>query len=159
MSLFRSLLLLLVPLALCACGFTPVYAPGGTGAAVQGQIEVNEPETRNAYLLTQRLEERLGRASEPKYTLTVDVRARREDIAVDQEGTITRFNLTGEADYVLVELETGRVLTSGTADNFTSFSTTGTTVSQLAAERDAQKRLMVLLADQIAVRVLSTDVS
>ena len=159
MWLFRNLLILATSLALCACGFTPVYGTGGTGTALQGRIEVNEPNTRDGFLLTQRLEERLGRTETPEYTLTVSVRSGTEDLAVDSEGTISRFNLIGVADYTLVDQNSGRVLTSGTVNNFTGYSASGTTVSQLSAERDAQERLMVLLADQITIRLLSTDLS
>ena len=34
--------------ALCACGFSPVYAPGGTGDRLQGRIAVQAPDTLNA---------------------------------------------------------------------------------------------------------------
>lgn len=159
MSLLERCSLLLAPLVLCACGFTPVYGTGGSGSSLQDRVEVSEPDTRNAYLLTQRLEERLGRTPTPSYRLTVDVTSTEEDLAVDSEGVITRFNLIGQAEYVLVKEETGQVVTSGTVSNFTSYSATGTTVSELAAERDAQQRLMVLLADQIVIRLLSADLS
>ena len=159
MWLFKNLLFLVASLALCACGFTPVYGTGGTGTALQGRIEVNEPSSRNGFLLTQRLEERLGRTETPEYKLTVNVRSFTEDLAVDSEGTISRFNLIGAANYSLVDQTSGQVLSSGTVNNFTSYSASGTTVSQLSAERDAQERLMVLLADQITIRLLSTDLS
>jgi LPS-assembly lipoprotein len=48
---------------------------------------------------------------------------------------------------------------SGSVDNFTSYSATGTTVATLAAERDAQERLMIQLADQIFVRLASAELS
>lgn len=159
MSLFDRRAVLLAPLALACCGFSPVYQTGGSGNTLQGNIEVVEPETRDAFLVTRRLEERLGRAANPVYRLTLEVRSDEEDLDVDREGTITRFNLLGEADYALVELDTGRIVVSGSVDNFTSYSATGTTVSELAAERDAQQRLMTLLADQILIRLLSADLS
>ena len=95
MSLFDRRFLLCLPLALAACGFTPVYGTGGTGSRLQNNVEVAEPETRDAYLLTRRIEERLGRASVAAYKLTLTVDTDEEDIAVDQAGDITRFNLLG----------------------------------------------------------------
>ncbi|MGZ2255865.1 LPS assembly lipoprotein LptE [Roseobacter sp. A03A-229] len=157
MLLFSRKLLLTLPLVLAACGFAPVYAPGGSATELQNNITVSEPDTRNGFLITQRIEERLGRAVDPEYQLALTVSSRQESLAVDREGNITRYNILGRADYSLVEASTGRVITSGRADNFTGYSAAGTTVATLAAERDAQRRLMVLLADQVVTRVLVAD--
>jgi LPS-assembly lipoprotein len=150
-------LLLILPFALAACGFQPVYGPGGSGGTLQGQLEVSEPDTRDAFLVTQRLEERLGRAGDPTYSLDLTVRSEKDGLAVNREGNTTRFNLLGEADYALTDTRTGQIVTSGSVDSFTGYSATGTTVATLAAERDAQQRLMVILADQIVARLLTTE--
>lgn len=159
MSSYSRRALICLPLALAACGFTPVYKAGGAGSSLQNRIEVSEIDTLDSYLVTRRIEERLGRSTSPTYRLTVDVDSKREGLAVNSESNINRFNLVGTAQYVLVEQATGRIVTSGNVNNFTGSSATGTTVATLAAERDARERLMALLADQIVVRLLSTDLS
>lgn len=159
MSLFSRRSLLFVPLALAACGFSPVYGTGGTGGRLQNQVEVSEPNDTNGYLITRRLEERLGRSGAPTYKLTLNVSTERDSLAVNTESNTNRFNLIGEARYVLVEQATGRVVTSGTVDNFTGSSATGTTLATQAAARDARERLMILLADQIVTKLLSADLS
>ena len=159
MSLFNRRAFLCLPLIVAACGFAPVYGTGGSGEKLQNTVEVVEPDARDAYLLPRRIEERLGRASIPAYKLTLSVTSEAESIAVDRGGNINRFNLLGEAEYALIEQSTGRVVTSGNVENFTSFSATGTTVSELASERDAEKRLMTLLADMIVLRLQSADLS
>ncbi|MGA9250835.1 MAG: LPS assembly lipoprotein LptE [Roseobacter sp.] len=159
MSSFKRRTILLMPLALAACGFTPVYGTGTNGGALQNSVEVVEPNDDNSYLLTRRLEERLGRATVPTYRLNITVRSEREALAVNTESNINRFNLVGIADYALIDQSTGRVVTSGRVNNFTGSSATGTTVATLAAERDAQRRLMTLLADQVVVRLLSADLT
>ena len=159
MSLFSRRTLLCLPLALAACGFTPVYGPGGSGGTLQNNIEVIEPDTRDAFLVTRRIEERLGRAAVPTYKLSLSVTSSEEDLAVDREGNITRFNLLGETEFALVEQSTGRIVSSGSVSNFTGYSATGSTVATLSAERDAQQRLMTILADQIITRLLSADLS
>jgi LPS-assembly lipoprotein len=83
----------------------------------------------------------------------------REKLDVNTESDINRFNFIGVANYALVEQSTGRTLVSGKVDNFAGASQSGTTVASLAAERDARQRLMVLLADQITVRLLSADLT
>jgi len=55
-----------------------------------------------------------------------------------------------------VEQASQTVLTRGTLSNFTSYSTTGSTVSTRAAEIDAEERLARALADEMVTRLLGT---
>jgi LPS-assembly lipoprotein len=156
MSLSDRRAFLLLPLALAACGFTPVYAPGGTASALRGRVRVKAPEDRNAYLLVQELEQQLGRATAPAYDLTFDVTTVAEGQAVTAEGDITRYSLLGQVKYELRPTGSDQVVATGSVDNFTGYSATGTTVEALAAERDAQERLMKILADQVVTRLYAT---
>lgn len=132
-----------------ACGFEPVYGPGGTGSALQNQVLVDRPIDREGFLLVRQLEERLGRAADPIYGLSVDLRVAQEDRAIDPDGDIRRFHLIGVATYTLRETATGTVVRTDTINNFVGFSATGTTIATLAAARNAEERLMTILADQI----------
>lgn len=143
----------LAPLALSACGFTPVYSSGGTGRALQNKVLVKAENSRNNYLLVRELEERLGRANAPAYDLTLTITTEQQGLAIDRAGNTRRFNLLGKVDYVLTDLASGNVTTSGSVNSFTGYSATGTTVATLAAETDAQERLMNILADQITTRL------
>jgi LPS-assembly lipoprotein len=69
----------------------------------------------------------------------------------------SRFNLLGSVAYSLRDLSTGATLTTGEVTSFTGYSATGTTVAVQAAERDAEARLMVILADQLLTRLLAAD--
>lgn len=152
---FRALILMLPLLA--ACGFTPVYGPGGTGSALQNRVLVTAPEDRNSFVLTREIETRLGRANNPAYGLDVTITTTEERLAIDREGNTTRFNLVGVADYALRDTASGQIVTSGTVENFTGYSATGTTVATLAGEQDAQDRLMTILAEQIVTRLYAAD--
>ncbi len=154
MSSFNRRSLLLTPLALAACGFTPVYGPGGTGSKLQNQVLVAAPDDRDTFLLVRRIEERLGRAGTPSYTLSLTLQTRQEGLGIDPDGNIDRFNLVGVAGYALSDT-TGTVLTSGTVNSFTGYSATGNTTVSLASERDARERLMIILGDQITARLLA----
>ena len=134
---------------LAGCGFEPVYGPGGTGSALQNRVLVDRPVDREGYLLVRHLEDRLGRATDPAFSLSVDLRLVQEDRAIDPDGDIRRFHLIGRAAYSLRESGTGEVVRSDVVNSFVGFSATGTTVATLAAKRDAEKRLMTILADQI----------
>jgi LPS-assembly lipoprotein len=153
----RSLLLL--PLALAACGFTPVYGPGGTGQSLQDNVSVADPVSRNDYYLVRRLEERLGRTDEGAYSLQFATGISIQGLALDPAGNIDRYNVVGATEYNLREKATGRIVTSGVVENFTSYSATGTTIATRASSKDAEERLMVILADQIVTRLLVADLA
>ena len=157
MSSFSRRFVLLAPVALAACGFTPVYAPGGAGDALRGQVLIKAPEDRDTFLLVRDLEQRLGRSAAPRYGLDLVIDVTSEGLAVTAGGDITRNNLVGKAKFALRDLETGTTLHEGTVDNFTGYSATGSTVETLAAERDARARLMTILADQITTQVYATN--
>lgn len=152
----RRTILMLLPAALAACGFAPVYGPGGAGTALQGRIEVAAPQGENAYVLVRELESRLGRAAQPDYRLTYDLRTVTQGQAVTASNDTTRYSIVGTVDYKLTRLSDDRVIASGQVRNFTGYSATGTTVETLAGENDAQERLMTILADQITAEILST---
>lgn len=68
---------------------------------------------------------------------------------------ITRYNLRGDVTYALRDLESGTVLSTGKVEHFTAFSASGSTVATESAERDAEARLMVILADGIVTRLMA----
>lgn len=147
---------LLAVVALAACGFSPVYAPGGPAAALQGRILVAEPDDRDAFDLVARIEERLGRAAAPDLALSYAIATDEVGVAVSPTNAITRFNVTGSVDWALRDIATEQVLAEGRAHGFTAYSATGTPVSTRAAGIDARRRLMRMLADQIVTRLLAT---
>ena len=146
----RSLLVSGLALAgLAGCGFTPAYAPGGSGARLQGNVAANAPRSRAGYLLLQRIEERLGRNDAAPLILSTDLALTRVDVGVTSGDETTRTRIFGAATWRLQAASDGAELASGTVENFTAFSTTGSTVATAAAERDAEARLMIILADAV----------
>jgi len=152
----RRLFLLAGLAALAGCGFAPAYGPGGGGATLRGQIEVAEPDTRAGYLLTRDLESRLGRSSMARYALAPEITLDTEAIAIDRRNVAGRFNILGSVRYALTDRQTGETVTTGTVDSFTAYSARGTPVATRVARRDAETRLMTILADQIVTRLLAT---
>lgn len=160
MSLFsRRFILLAAPATLAACGFEPAFAPGGPASRLQGAVRVDDPKGRPGYLLTRHIEERLGRGELQRYGLSYSIALSEEAIAITDDNVTTRFNLLGSVKYALRDLESKAVLVTGTADSFTSYSASGTTVATQAAERDAEARLIVILADQIINRLTAEAAS
>lgn len=156
LSFSRHLIALTTLLLIAACGFTPVYGPGGAGTELQNTILVDEPKDQDSYLLTQRIEERLGRGSNAVYGLKVNMTVRETGIAINSQGDTDRYDILGVAQYTLRDLKTGGQVTNGTVNSFSAYSATGNAAATLAAERDARERLMIILADQIVIRLIAT---
>lgn len=144
---------LLGVLALGACGFAPVYGPNGTGSSLRGEVSIETPSTVAGYRLGTALIERFGPAADVRYVLSVRLSSRRNAAAQTIVGDTTRFDLTGVAQWSLVDT-TGVEVAKGEAQTFTSYSATGSTLATQTAERDARERLSLALADIIVADVV-----
>lgn len=138
-----------------ACGFTPVYGPGGAGTRLQGQVRVADPVTADDYVFLRRMTERLGPAESGRYELNYSLRVAVVPQAITADEVTTRFSLNGTAAYRLTDSTSGATVAQGEVSNFTSHSTVGTVVATSAAEQAARARLAVMLADQVATRLLA----
>lgn len=147
--LSRRLFLALALGGLAGCGFVPAYGPGSGAAELRNTTIYRAPASLEGFTLRGRLEERLGVPDAAAYLLDVDLAIDPAPVAVNTEREITRFTLSGTADWTLTETGSGASLGSGRVGTFTGYSTTGTTVATLAAEEDARRRLAVLLADLV----------
>lgn len=156
MSSFDRRSLILLPLALMACGFSPAYAPGGAASGLLGSVRVDGPDTKSGFDLVERLEERLGLPESPRYRLAYSIRTEAQQVGITPDNTIQRFHLTGEVDWSLFSLASGARVAGGTVENFTAYSATGSTVAALTAEEEAGLGLMRMLADQIVTRLIAS---
>ncbi|HOZ33243.1 MAG TPA: LPS assembly lipoprotein LptE [Tabrizicola sp.] len=159
MSSYSRRFILLMPLALAACGFTPAYAPGGGADRLLGTIWVQDPTDKNGFDLVERLEERLGRPENIRYDLTYTITTEAVGVGITTENQITRYNLKGAVEWTLTDRASGARVAGGRVQNFTAYSATGSTVAGLAAEEDAAFRLMRILADQITARLIAAAAS
>lgn len=151
----RGALALIAAGMVSACGYSPVYAPGAQAHALRNAVLVDAPTNKDAFDLTRRIEERLGRATAPRFGLNVVLDTAASSLAIDDDNDVTRYTLAGQADYALRDLDTGRVVLSGRVDTFSAYSATGSTVTTRAAEIDGRRRLMVMLADLIVTDLLA----
>jgi LPS-assembly lipoprotein len=145
--------LILSALALGACGFRPVHAPGGAGAALQGQVRAADPATRAEQQFVAALEDRLGRADRARFDLAYVLTVTPIEGGRIQGLGATRIVLAGGLDFTLTEggLERAR----GRVSAESAYSTTATQLAALTAEDDAQARLMQMLADALISRLLA----
>jgi LPS-assembly lipoprotein len=149
---------LALPAVLAACGFTPAYGPAGPAQGLQGRIRAADPGDKNGFDFVTAIEARFGRSKDPRYALAYTITTQSVGVGFATDTTITRYNLKGRVDWSLTDTESDTRIAGGTAENFTSWSATSATVAAVAAEQDAAKRLMVILADQIAAEILAASV-
>ena len=146
-------------LSLGACGFTPVYGTGpeGQGSDLRGRIDVAIPDDEEGFALVKRLEDRLGLPQAADMALLADIRITEDSVGFLPDGEISRFNVIGRVDWRLTRVGDGALVASGSERSFTSYSATSTTVATTFAQRDARRRLMVILADRIVTDLLARD--
>lgn len=154
--------------ALVGCGFTPAYGPNSAASALRGSVIVDAPTNRDTFDLVTQLERRFGQPVAPRYALSYNLSIREDGVGVTPEQEITRFNVLGQVTFSLRDTSSGAVLSSGSVDTFTGYTAgaidvtaspprTSSTISTLAAKRDAHARLMLTLADQIVARLIATS--
>lgn len=158
MITLRALFLFLATAALSACGFKPIYATTGeAGGAINRQIEISAvtaPEYLHPFVqkaLNDRLILNDGRA--PAYQLSVNVTERAEQLAVQIDATVTRYNYRLYGAYVLTDNATGEKII-GNARAVTSYNIVSSQYSTLYAERTAQEKAARMLAEEIERDIL-----
>jgi len=152
----RRAVLLLGLGALSACSLAPVYGPAGAGPLLQNRIRPDDPATEAAHAFVARLEERLGRAPAPAYRLAYTLSTRSETAAATPVRSASRIRLMGTATLTVRDAASGAELHADKVEAFTAYSTTDTPLATRAAAEDAERRLMAMLADQAAMRLLAT---
>jgi LPS-assembly lipoprotein len=156
MSSFNRRTLILMPLALAACGFTPAYGPKGPASGLIDQIRIGDPTDKNSFDLVERLEERLGRTSAGRYDLSYTITTDTSGVGIATDNSTTRYQLYGTVEWSLTERATATRVTGGKATGFTSYSATASTVAALSGEENAALRLMHILADEIVTQLVAT---
>ncbi len=136
-------------LTLSACGFEPVYGPGGSASTLRGRIEIAAPADEEGFALVKRLEERLGQPDSADLGLIADIYITEEAVGFLGDGTISRYSVSGRVDWRITRLDDNAEVMTGSERSFTSYSATSTTVATIVARRDARRRLMVVIADRI----------
>ena len=107
--------------------------------------------------MRERLTERLGPATAAAYRLEINLKLTRTGVALTQQNVTTRFDVIGTAEYTLGPLDGGPPVASGVVRTITGYSAPEfgdrLGLRRRAAERDAERRLAIDLADRILQRL------
>ena len=148
-----------VPLAalmLAGCELRP--AADADPLDMLGAIEVSVPGNRKEFLLEGLLVTGLGGPSgNPEYLLTVNLSTGDRKAGIKGHGGLDRIALEGEAAYELIRSIDGETVASGVVTGSASFSNVGMAGQDASARRDAEDRLMAVIADRLRTRLLITS--
>ena len=148
----RATLLGLVGLG--GCGFSPALGTDGPAQALRDQVAVSAPDTVAGFRLRTAIGDRLGRGEGGAFQLAVVLNDTRAPAAVTEDGDTTRFDLIGQAEWVLTSTNTGATFDQGSVRSFSSYSATGSTVATQVAADAAAARLSRSLADLIVADLI-----
>jgi len=141
--------LIALALVLPACGFQPVYAPGGSATFASGNITVEQIPGRSGYKLRRALQQELA-AGLPNLNESARLEVKLNEnllrLAIKPDGAAARSSVTAEAVYILsTESKSFR----GNSDTEISFSVPDASYGDIAAQTSATDRAMRQLASRI----------
>ncbi len=150
------LLALSLMLVLGACGLSPMYAGGSSGAVASGlgAIQVAPIPERAGWLVRNALVDRLGgEAADPAYRLEVELDDDLTAFGIRGDSAVTRERRTLRARYRLVDTRTGEVVLDAPAGSDAGIDVVSSEYATVAAEQTAQERLATVIADQMVSRI------
>ena len=152
MWFFKSSLIALAVVA-TACGFKPLHSSmGGAVPAVLSSVDIAPIPSRLGQVVRNHLLDRLTPLGEPavaKYRFVVSLRVDKEPLAIAREDSVTRFNVSLQANYHLVHVTSGKSVLHGEARSTASYNLVSSDYANLVAERDAKLRAAREVSDEM----------
>lgn len=149
--------LVILSLALSACGLQPLYSGGSKGAVstLLGSVTVDAIEGKNGWLMRNAINDRLaaGGSGTARYRLAIKLDDRIEGFGVRADDTVTRERRTLRARYQLIDLETGKTVLDATAGSDAGIDVVSSEYATIAGENTALENLTQEVAEQIVTRI------
>ncbi len=158
MSKIAPILFLAFAPLLSSCGFTPLYATAETaGKSALASVHVVTIESSDfaAHSLWQEFKWRAAsEGAEARYDLYLKVSEQAQQLAVQIDDSVTRYNYRMNGTYRLVERATG-AQTTGRADAVVSFNVVNSQYSTLFAEKAAREKAARTLVEGLERDILA----
>ena len=148
--MIRTAAALLLCFALAGCGFQPLYGDSRLSPQM-ASIYVEPIAESTGYEMRNELIDLLGSNGDSAgkaYRLTVTLADTSQGVALQNDATITRYNDTLTASYVLTDSK-GQELTRGSLAGLSSYNVATSPYATLSARQDSDKRA----AEDIAQRL------
>ena len=145
-------------LAISACGFQPLYSSKGSENIIAdfSDIQIAPIKDRIGQMLSNELKHLLNPLREPvnpKYRLIAILSESTYSLAVKKTALATRANLTVSSTHKLVDTQSRVTITSGTNSITVSYNIYSSHYATLSAEKDAKKRAVKELAQDIRLQM------
>jgi LPS-assembly lipoprotein len=157
-TLFTSLAVT-TTLLLSGCGFTPMHATGSSGKTLQ-DVVVNTKKVTNVadnnagFLITQRLRDRIGvPSSSTRYTLEVTPKYRRARLGLTDGDVASRYDVTVQARWKLINNKNGRVLGSGSVSTVSTFGAPAGPYGVITADNVGVEQAATETADKLVIEM------
>ena len=155
----KYLLALLFSLFIASCSFEPAWiAKDNKIKIIWQRVDLREPITSNEFRLNRYLASRIGDAKDAEFSLEYELFTETKRTALSFDGKAYRIRILGEIKFSLLHSEKDTVLLSSSVKDSLGYSDAILAVTDQASERDAYKRLMVLLGDRIVDELLSSKI-
>ena len=157
MSRTRSLILLLSLILASGCGLRPVHAKMSSGLAQElASVQIADIPGREGQIVKYKLADLLnpdGVGSYPAYRLDIALSEQKNELGIQEDLRVTRYDIVMIADYRLVSLATNQVASSGTARIKSSFNRTASEFSTFVAEEDSREIAAAEIAQDLKQRL------
>jgi LPS-assembly lipoprotein len=150
----RALLVGLIAITgLPGCAFRPLYGTNGPGEAVSlSGVSVAEQQTRAGQLVRNQLMQSMT-GDGPRYLLKIAIVDRQRGKSTLPGTTTTRFELTLNGEYDLVDTRSGKTVATGRSFSTVPFDQVRQPIADLEARNSALDRAAIELANDIKLRV------
>lgn len=153
----RALIALaLLALGPAGCGFQPMYgrgsAPTSPMAEELASVRIAGIENRLGQQMRNSLVQALNPRGEPangSYILEVQLSESMSGLAESSDGKSTVGRMSIEAQYKLVDTQTGKVVHTSRTQSYGSYRYLGPRYASVVSERDTEERVVGSLADNI----------
>ena len=153
------LLALLFGVFIASCAFEPAWIAKDNKIKILWQrVDLREPITSNEFRLNRYLASRIGDAEDAEFFLEYELFTETKRTALSFDGKANRIRILGEVKFSLIHSEKDTILLSSSVKDSLGYSDAILAVTDQASERDAYKRLMVLLGDRMVDELLSSKI-
>lgn len=159
-TLFLSLSLLSGGI-LSGCGFTPMHASAPDGTSLS-DISVSLvkgsriSDNQAGFFLTQRLRDRLGKASAASpYEIKVVPTYRRTRLGLTEGDVATRYDVTVRVKWELIQTKTGKVVDKGVTSTVSTFGAPEGPYGVITADNIGVQQASKQTADKLVIELAS----
>lgn len=144
---------------LAGCGFTPLHQSAPAGGGLQ-QIVVdmkkgaNVADNKAGFLITQRLRDRVGTPdASAKFTLEIKPEYSRLKLGVTDADVASRYDVTVQARWVLINTKTGREVKKGRTSTVSTFGAPSGPFGVITADNVGVEQASQQVADKMIIEL------